>query len=83
MNWFSSNRIRFFEFSPQCVLFLKQTEERINYMSKYDEDEEADVSIFIKLTIALGFDGVVCQNFYTTSNAFHQLNKKCIYCMNR
>ena len=36
-------------------------------MSKYDEDEEADVSIFIKLTIALGFDEVVCQNFYTTS----------------
>lgn len=48
----------------------------MNYMTKYDEDEEADVSISIKLTIALGFDEVVCQNFYTTSNAFHQLDKK-------
>lgn len=48
----------------------------MNYMTKYDKDEEADVSISIKLTIALGFDEVVCQNFYTTSNAFHQLDKK-------
>ena len=33
-------------------------------MSKYDEDEEADVSIFIKLTIALGFDEVVSEFLY-------------------
>lgn len=66
------------EFSLLFVLFLKQTEERINYAGKYDESEEENVSIFIKLIFALGFDYVVCQNFLVPRTRFAS-----IYCMNR